>query len=56
MTNLGADPEEYLENGYAVQTPTGDNLVLDFARAEAEGFGVLIAAGSACADAALLGE
>lgn len=43
-TNLGAAPEEYLENGYAVQTPTGDNLVLDFARAEAEGFGVLIEA------------
>jgi hypothetical protein len=42
MSNLGATPEEYLENGYAVRTPPGDNLVLDFARAEAEGFGALV--------------
>jgi hypothetical protein len=34
--SLVADSDEYLEPGYDRQTPDGDNLLLDFARAEIE--------------------
>jgi GNAT superfamily N-acetyltransferase len=43
MTTLAASAEEHLEQGYAATTPAGDNLVLDFARSEAEAFGALVA-------------
>jgi GNAT superfamily N-acetyltransferase len=42
MTTLAASPEAHLENGYAPATPTGDNLLLDFARGEAAAFGEVI--------------
>lgn len=35
MTSLAADGDEYLEDGASARTPAGDNLVLDYARAEA---------------------
>ena len=38
-TTVAASPEEHLENGHADATPVGDNLLLDFARGEAEAFG-----------------
>jgi hypothetical protein len=41
-TTIAAPAEEYLENGYAPGTPAGDNLLLDFARGEAEAFGVIV--------------
>jgi GNAT superfamily N-acetyltransferase len=41
-TTIAASPEEHLENGYGAATPTGDNLLLDFARGEAEAFGVIV--------------
>jgi len=44
MTTIAAPTGTHLENGYSATTPTGDNLVLDFARAEAEGFGALVEA------------
>lgn len=40
-TTLAADPQEDLENGCRSATPDGDNLVLDFARAEAAAFAAL---------------
>ena len=43
MTELAATPEEVLEDGCRGSTPTGDNLVLDYARAEADAFGALVA-------------
>src|SRR5690242_4304244 len=43
-TTVAASPEEHLENGYAAATPGGDNLLLDFARGEAEAFGEMIGA------------
>src|SRR3954452_24184386 len=42
MTTIAASPEEHLENGYAAATPAGDNLLLDYVRGEAAGFGDLI--------------
>jgi GNAT superfamily N-acetyltransferase len=44
MTTLAATPEEHLENGFAPTTPPGDNLLLDYARAEARAFGEIIGA------------
>jgi hypothetical protein len=44
MTTLAASPEEHLENGYAAATPGGDNLLLDFARGEADAFAAVIGA------------
>jgi hypothetical protein len=41
-TTIAASPEEHLEDGHGVTTPGGDNLLLDFARGEAEAFGVLV--------------
>jgi hypothetical protein len=43
MTDVAAAPDEYLENGYEPATPGGDNLLLDFARGEANAFGELVA-------------
>jgi len=45
MTNLAADEGEFLDTGCLAQTPPGDNLLLDYARAEAEAFGVAAVAG-----------
>jgi hypothetical protein len=42
MTDVAASPEEHLENGYDPATPDGDNLLLDFARSEANAFGELV--------------
>ena len=36
--SLVANQDEYLDPGYDAVTPDGDNLLLDFARAEAEGW------------------
>lgn len=44
MTELAASPEESLEDGCRATTPDGDNLVLDFARAEAAAFAAMSAA------------
>lgn len=44
MTELAASPEDSLEDGCRETTPDGDNLVLDFARAEAAAFAALTAA------------
>ena len=44
MSELAASPEEELEDGCRAGTPDGDNLVLDYARAEAAAFGALAAA------------
>ena len=44
MTDIAASSDEYLENGYETATPDGDNLLLDFARGEANAFGELIGA------------
>lgn len=44
MTSLAADGDEFLENGASTRTPTGDNLVLDYARAEAAGHSAIAAA------------
>ena len=44
MASLAASPDTDLENGCRAATPDGDNLVLDFARAEAAAFGALVAA------------
>lgn len=41
-TTIAASPEERLENGFGATTPAGDNLLLDFARGEAEAFGVVV--------------
>lgn len=41
---LAAEPDEVLEDGCRASTPDGDNLVLDYARAEAAAFGALAAA------------
>jgi len=43
MTTIAATPEEHLENGYAPATPAGDNLLLDYARAEARAFAEIAA-------------
>ena len=43
MTTIAAPPEEHLENGYAPATPAGDNLLLDYARAEARAFAEIAA-------------
>jgi GNAT superfamily N-acetyltransferase len=42
MTELAAGEHDELEDGTASTTPEGDNLVLDFARAEAAAFGALV--------------
>jgi hypothetical protein len=42
MTTLAAGTEEHLENGHSPVTPTGDNLLLDYARGEAAAFGEII--------------
>lgn len=42
MTSLGADEGEDLEDGSRSITPDGDNLRLDYARAEAAAYGELI--------------
>jgi hypothetical protein len=42
MTTIAASPEEHLENGHAAGTPGGDNLLLDYARGEAEAFAAVI--------------
>jgi hypothetical protein len=39
--SLAADPHDQLEDGCRAATPDGDNLVIDFARAEAAAFGAL---------------
>ena len=44
MAELAASPEEDLEDGRHAATPDGDNLVLDYARAEAAAFGAMTAA------------
>ncbi len=44
MTTLTADPHERLEDGASAATPEGDNLLLDYARAEADAFGALATA------------
>lgn len=44
MTELAASPDESLEDGCRAATPDGDNLVLDFARAEAAAFGAMTTA------------
>lgn len=44
MTSLAADAGDELEDGTSSTTPEGDNLVLDFARAEAAAFGALVRA------------
>jgi hypothetical protein len=38
MTTVAAAPEAHLENGHSPTTPPGDNLLLDYARAEAQAF------------------
>ncbi len=43
MTSLAADGDEYLENGTGVRTPSGDNLVLDYARLEADAYASIVA-------------
>jgi hypothetical protein len=42
MTDVAAGPDEHLENGYEPATPGGDNLLLDFARGEANAFGEIV--------------
>ncbi len=42
MTSLAADGDEYLEDGTRVRTPSGDNLVLDYARLEADAFASIV--------------
>lgn len=44
MTELAAGDHEDLENGRRATTPDGDNLVLDYARAEAAAFGAMTVA------------
>jgi GNAT superfamily N-acetyltransferase len=44
VTELAAEPDEALEDGCRAGTPDGDNLVLDYARAEARAFGAMTAA------------
>lgn len=44
MSELSASPDEELEDGCRAATPDGDNLVLDFARAEAAAFAAVSAA------------
>lgn len=44
MSDLAAGEHEDLEDGRRASTPDGDNLILDYARAEAEAFGVMVAA------------
>jgi hypothetical protein len=44
MTTLAAPTEEHLENGHDPATPGGDNLLLDFARGEAEAYGEIVGA------------
>lgn len=44
MGDLAAEPGEDLDDGYRASTPPGDNLVIDFVRAEAEAYRVLVAA------------
>jgi hypothetical protein len=38
MTTIAASPAEHLEDGHSPGTPAGDNLQLDYARAEAAAF------------------
>lgn len=45
MTNLAADEGEVLDTGCLAHTPHGDNLLLDYARGEADAFGTAAAAG-----------
>jgi hypothetical protein len=44
MTTLAASPREHLENGCSAATPAGDNLLLDFARGEAQAFAEIASA------------
>lgn len=45
MTNLVADEGEVLDTGCLAHTPPGDNLLLDYARGEADAFGAAAGAG-----------
>lgn len=42
---LAAEPEEDLETGHRGHTPVGDNLLIDYARAEAASFAATVEAG-----------
>src|SRR5690348_671675 len=42
-TDAGGSGDETLENGVRPSTPTGDNLLTDYARAEAAGYGAIVA-------------
>lgn len=44
MSDLAAEDHEELEDGRRATTPDGDNLLLDYARAEAAAFGAMTAA------------
>lgn len=44
MSDLAAEDHEVLEDGRRAGTPDGDNLLLDYARAEAAAFGAMTAA------------
>ena len=44
MSELAAAPDEDLEDGCRPTTPDGDNLVLDYARAEAAAYGAMASA------------
>ena len=50
MTTHAADPTERLEDGLGIDTPVGDNLVLDFTRCEADAFAAIASAGGGCVD------
>ncbi len=45
MASLAAGDSEYLEDGTGPDTPTDDNLVLAFARAEAAAYGAMVETG-----------
>lgn len=44
VTSLAADANEKLENGHHPDTPTGDNLLLEFVRGEAASYGAIVTA------------
>ncbi len=44
MGDLAAEPGEVLDDGYRPSTPPGDNLVIDFVRAQAEAYRALVTA------------
>ena len=45
MTSIAAEPDETLESGYLATTPSGDNFLLDYSRAEASAFSELARTG-----------